>query len=69
MVLAMPDHRNVNVHSAAGDVDGNSGEHEGLKVHLNIVSFLLITIFSSAARYSNGKMKRQLKLPSPVKER
>ena len=27
-----------------------------MKVHLNIVSFLLITIFSSAARYSNGKM-------------
>ena len=27
-----------------------------MKVHLNIVSFLLITIFSSAARYSNGNM-------------
>ena len=27
-----------------------------MKAHLNIVSFLLITIFSSAARYSNGNM-------------
>merc|ERR1719384_2158592 len=34
----------------------------------NMLSFLLITIFSSAARYSKGKTNRQLKLPSPVRD-
>ena len=33
MVLTMPGYSNVNVHSAAGDVDGNSGEHEGAPEH------------------------------------
>ena len=32
------------------------------------LSFRLITIFSSAARYSNGNTNLQLKLPSPVSD-
>ena len=36
---------------------------------LNMDSFLEMTIFSSAAKYSKGKMNLQLKLPSPVRER
>ena len=33
MVLVRPGYSNVNVHSAAGNVDGNSGEHEGAPEH------------------------------------
>ena len=34
----------------------------------NMDSFLEMTIFSSAARYSKGNTKRQLKFPSPVND-
>ena len=33
MVLVRHGYSNVNVHSAAGNVDGNSGEHEGAPEH------------------------------------
>ena len=33
MVLTMPGYSNVNVHSAAGDVDGNSGVHRAAPEH------------------------------------
>ena len=34
----------------------------------NMLSFLVITILSSAGRYSKGKTNLQLKFPSPVSD-
>ena len=46
-----------------------AGTLEVVSSQENIDSFLEMTTFSSAAKYWKGKIKRQLKLPSPVNER
>ena len=44
------------------------GTLETVSSQENMLSFLVMTIFSSAGRYSKGKTNLQLKFPSPVSD-